>query len=147
MYLGSKWWALWNTIFLVPIYVCMCLKVSNKNGQLVRVFVFVIKKIPHTGDKASLEQCKQQHRCHRRVNQEYPKTRFFLEKRKKSPKTQKLRNVQKYDKISDMPFDQRSLIHREAWFPGGPRIPQNLIFFLRKKYWTSNFGKWGQKDI
>ena len=24
-----------------------------------------------------------------------------------------------------MPFDQRSLIHREAWFPDGPRIPKN----------------------
>jgi hypothetical protein len=25
-----------------------------------------------------------------------------------------------------MPFDQRSLIYREAWFPDGPRIPKNL---------------------
>ena len=24
-----------------------------------------------------------------------------------------------------MPFDQRSLIHQKALFPGGPRIPQN----------------------
>ena len=24
-----------------------------------------------------------------------------------------------------MPLDQRSLIHRLAWFPGGPRLPQN----------------------
>ena len=30
---------------------------------------------------------------------------------------QKLKNVQRYSKISDTPFDQRSLIHREAWFP------------------------------
>ena len=35
------------------------------------------KKIPHTRDKASLDRCGQQHRCHRRVEQEYPKTRFF----------------------------------------------------------------------
>ena len=61
-----------------------------------------------------------------------PKNPIFFLKQKKSPKTQKLRNVQKFDKISDMPFDQRSLIHREAWFPPcfvGQRIPQNPIFF------------------
>ena len=28
-----------------------------------------LEKIPHTGDKASLDQCRQQHRCHRRVDQ------------------------------------------------------------------------------
>ena len=38
---------------------------------------------------------------------------------------QKLKNIKKYAKIIDTPFDQRSLIHREAWFPGGPRIPKN----------------------
>ena len=31
-------------------------------------------------------------------------------------------------KICDTPFDQRSLIYREAWFPGGPIIPKDLIF-------------------
>ena len=41
----------------------------------------------------------------------------LFRKQKKSSKTQKLNNVQKYGKISDMPFDQRSLIHREALFP------------------------------
>ena len=41
----------------------------------------------------------------------------FVKNGKKSSKTQKLQNVQKYAKISDTPFDQRSLIHREAWFP------------------------------
>ena len=30
---------------------------------------------------------------------------------------QKLKNVKRYAKISDMPSNQRSLIHREAWFP------------------------------
>ena len=30
---------------------------------------------------------------------------------------QKPKNVQRYAKISDTPFDQRSLTHREAWFP------------------------------
>ena len=101
----------------------------------------------------------------------------FFEKRKKSSKTQKLKNVQRYAKISDTPFDQRSLIHRDVWFLPcfvkqnqpknklflrgdfrqfqtkmfkyettsfhyfSPRIP-NLL-----KYWTSDFGKWGQKDV
>ena len=41
----------------------------------------------------------------------------FFEKQKKSSKTQKLKKVQRYANISDRPFDQRSLIHREAWFP------------------------------
>ena len=30
---------------------------------------FSYKQIPHTGDKASLDRCGQQHRCHRRVDQ------------------------------------------------------------------------------
>ena len=41
---------------------------------------------------------------------------FFRKNGKKSPKTQKLKNVQRYAKISDTPFVQRSLIHREVWF-------------------------------
>ena len=45
-----------------------------------------------------------------------PKPDFF-EKRKKSSKMQKLKNVQRFAKISDTSFDQRSLIHREVWFP------------------------------
>ena len=81
-------------------------------------------KIPHTGDKASLDRCGQQHRCHRRVDQEYPKPDFF-EKRKKSSKTQKLKNVQRYAKISDTPF--------ESWFLVGPRMPKNPIFLKNKK--------------
>ena len=44
------------------------------------------------------------------------KTDFF-EKQKKSFKTQKIKNLQRYAKISDTPFDQRSLIHQEVWFP------------------------------
>ena len=32
-----------------------------------------------------------------------------------------------------MPFDQRSLIHREAWFLGGPRIPKTPIFLKMEK--------------
>ena len=46
-----------------------------------------------------------------------PKSQIFLKNRKKSSKMQKLKNIQRYAKISDTPFDQRSLIHREAWFP------------------------------
>ena len=85
------------------------------------------------GDKASLDRWGQQHQCHRRVDQEQPKTQFFgkTEKLIQNAKTQK--NVQKYAKISNTPFDQRSLIHQKAWFPGGPRIPQNPIFEKRKK--------------
>ena len=62
-----------------------------------------------------------------------PKNPIFLKKRKKSSKTQRLKNVQKYAKIGDTPFDQRSLVHQEAWFPGGPRIPQNPIFLKKRK--------------
>ena len=62
-----------------------------------------------------------------------PKNLISLKNGKKSSKTEKLKNVQKYSKISDTPFDQRSLIHREAWFPGGPRIPQNPIFLKNGK--------------
>ena len=52
-----------------------------------------------------------------------PKPNFF----------EKLKNIQKYAKIIDKPFDQRSLIHRGAWFPGGPRIPKNLFFQKNRK--------------
>ena len=65
-----------------------------------------------------------------------PENLIFLKNGKKSPKVQKLRNVQKYDKISDTPLNQGSLIHREAWFPqcfAGQRIPQNPIFLKNGK--------------
>ena len=39
---------------------------------------------------------------------------FFSEKIIKKAKTQ---NVYRYAKICDTPFEQRSLIHRKAWFP------------------------------
>ena len=32
-----------------------------------------------------------------------------------------------------MPFDQRSLIYQEEWFPGGPSIPKNMIFLKNGK--------------
>ena len=67
------------------------------------------------------------------VGQRLPQNPIFLNNRKKSSKTQKLKNFQKYAKISDTPFDQRSLIHREAWFSGGPRIPKNRIFLKNGK--------------
>ena len=62
-----------------------------------------------------------------------PQKPDFFEKRKISSKTQKLKNIQKYAKICNTSFDQRSLIHWEAWFPGGPRRPKNPIFFKNKK--------------
>ena len=49
-----------------------------------------------------------------------------MEKIIQNAKTQK---SLKYAKISDTPFNQRSLIHRKAWFPGGPRTPKNQVFF------------------
>ena len=41
----------------------------------------------------------------------------FLKKWKKSYKTQKLKKHLRYANINDIPFDQMSLIHWEAWFP------------------------------
>ena len=61
-----------------------------------------------------------------------PKPDFF-EKWKKSSKTQKPKNVQKYAKISDTPFDQRSLIHQEAKFPGQPKITKKPDFLEKRK--------------
>ena len=61
-----------------------------------------------------------------------PKSDFFLNRKN----CQKLKNFQKYTNISNIPFDQRSLIHQEAWFPPcfvGPRIPQNLFFLKNGK--------------
>ena len=68
------------------------------------------------------------------MDQEYPKTQFFF-LRKKTQKTQKkkTKNVNKYAKICDMPFEQRSLIHWEACFPGGPRILKNPNFFEKRR--------------
>ena len=57
-----------------------------------------------------------------------PKPDFF-EKQKKSSRTEKLKKRLEICQICDTLFDQRSLIHREAWFPGGPRIPKSPIFF------------------
>ena len=50
---------------------------------------------------------------------------------------QKLKNVYRYDKLSDMPFDQRSLIHREAWFPPCfvRQNQQKKHFYLRGDFW------------
>jgi hypothetical protein len=41
-------------------------------------------------------------------------------------------------KISDTPFDQRSLIHQEAWFPGGTRIPKNPIILKKEKIFQNS---------
>ena len=55
-----------------------------------------------------------------------------MKNRKKSSKKQNLTNV-KYAKISDTPFDQRSLIHWEEWLLGGQRIPKNPNCLKNKK--------------
>ena len=45
---------------------------------------------------------------------------------------QKLKNILRYSKISNTPFDRRSLINREAWFPPcfarGNQQKNNLVF-------------------
>ena len=80
------------------------------------------------------------------VPQEYLKNTQkpnFFEKLKKSSKMQKLKNVQRYAKISDTPFDQRSLIHREAWFP--PCFvklnQQKKITFFARQFQTTSIQK------
>ena len=45
-----------------------------------------------------------------------PQNPIFLKNRKKSSKRKNSKNVQRYAKISNIPFDQRSLIHPEVWF-------------------------------
>ena len=50
-----------------------------------------------------------------------PKNSIFLKNGKNYPK---LKNIQKFAKTSDTAYDRRSLIHQEAWFLGGPRIPK-----------------------
>ena len=68
-----------------------------------------------------------------------PRKPDFLEKRKKSSKTQKLKNVQKDAKISNTPFDQRSLIHREAWFlPCFVRQNQQKKLFFARQFQTTS---------
>ena len=54
---------------------------------------------------------------------------IIFEKRKKISKTQKLKNVQKYAKISDLLFEQRSLIH---WVSGWTKNTQNPDFFEKR---------------
>ena len=91
------------------------------------------------GDKASLDRWGQQHEYHGRVDQEQPKTQVFRKAEKiiKNTKTQKRLEIWN---ISDIPFDQRSLIHREAWF-STCFVRQNQrgkkLFFARRFQTTS----------
>ena len=60
------------------------------------------------------------------------KTKQKKLKTEKKSNTEKLKNVQRYAKISNMPFDQRSVIHREAWFPPcfvGQNQQKTILFF------------------
>ena len=66
-----------------------------------------------------------------------PKNLNFL-KNGKIIQTAKLKNVWKYAKICNIPFDQRSLIHQGSSFPGGPRIPKNLNFLKNGKNHAKN---------
>ena len=72
-------------------------------------------KIPHTGDKAYIDGCGQQHQYHSRVDQEYPKPEF-LEKWKKSSKTQKLK------KCLEICQNQRYALRPEVSNPSGSMI-------------------------
>ena len=93
---------------------------------------------------------------------------------KPQKKIKKNNPKRKDSKISDIPFDQRFLIHRETLFPpcfvrqnqqktnfflrGDFRPLTNIMFNFETtsfqhfsprmpnlyKFWTSNFGKWGQ---
>ena len=71
----------------------------NKLGNFFLKYYLKHKKIPHRGDKASLDRCGQQERYHNRVDQEYPKTHFFLNgknhiKRKNSKTSRNMPNQQ-----------------------------------------------------
>ena len=83
------------------------------------------------GDIESLDRCGQQHRYHSRVDQEY-------RKKIKTEKTIQNRKTQKTSR--DLPFDQRSLIHREAWFPPcfvRQNQQKKATFFTRRFQTTS----------
>ena len=60
-----------------------------------------------------------------------PKPDFF-EKRKKSSKRKNSKTSRNNPKLAIRP-STRGLIHWEAWFPGGPKIPQNPIFLKNGK--------------
>ena len=54
----------------------------------------LISKIPHTGDKASLDLCRQQHRCHRRVDQgNIRRKKLFFARQFQTTSKQKCSNV------------------------------------------------------
>ena len=98
-----------------PYWYFFLLVLFLYNREKYHNILMGIGKIPHTEDIESPDRCGQQHRCHSRVYQEYKNPKKFTQK--KIIQNGKLKNVQRYAKISDIPFDQRSLIHREAWFP------------------------------
>ena len=62
------------------------------------------QKIPHTADKASLDRCGQQHQYHGRVDQEYPKSQFFFEKRKNHPKPKNPKTSRDMPKLAIYPL-------------------------------------------
>ena len=62
-----------------------------------------------------------------------PQNPIFLKNGKKSLNTQKLKNVQKYAKISDTPFDQRSLSIGKRGFRVDQEHPKTQIFLKTEK--------------
>ena len=68
---------------------------------------------------------------------------FFWKNGRNHPKRKNSKNVYRYAKISDTPFDHRSLIHREAWFPPCfVRKNQQKKLFLR-----GNFIPFSNKNV
>ena len=98
-----------------------------------------LKKILQTGDKASIDRCGQQHRYHSRVDHEYPEIHFFRKTEKIIKRCKNLKKVQKYAKISHTSFDQRPLIHQEAYFlPCYVRQNQQKKLFLVLQFQTTS---------
>ena len=73
-------------------------------------------------------------------NTQKPELKTKQKKTEKIIQNAKTQKVQKYAKISDTPFDQRSLIHRDAWFPPcfvRQNQPKKTIFFVWRFQITS----------
>ena len=97
-------------------------------------------KIPHTGDKASLDRCGQQHRYHSRAVQEYPKTRIFFTNGKI------IQNI-KTQKHLEICQNQRYALRPEVSNPSGSVVSnmfcqansakKKIIFFVLRFQTTS----------
>ena len=126
------------------------------------------EKIPHAGDKASLDRCGQQHQYHGRVDQEYPKTHFFLNeknhlKQKNSKTNRDMPKLEIYPSTRGLSSIRKRNFQHVLY----GKISKKITFFCTaildnfqtKKFKSetpsfhyfspsiSDFGKWGQKDV